>query len=113
MAQPVPVGGGSFEVDITRAPEAIRELEEARRELEKIKSDALMLAQVAPPTNDLVTRDAVAVLGRKATEGPGSLSEALDQGIDEISRLIEQLRIGFDAYQQADTDAARRSRLSP
>ena len=110
MTQPVPVGGGSFEVDITRAPEAIRELETALAELNSIKIDAQLLSQVAPPTNDLVTRDAAAVLGRKAIDGPGSLTDALDQGIAEVTRLIQQLRAGFEAYRQSDADAGTQYR---
>ena len=110
MTQPVPVGGGSFEVDISRAPEAIRELEQALAELRSLKREAQTLGHVVPPTNDLVTLDAVAVLGRKATGGPGSLMNALDEGIVEVSRLIEQLRIGFDAYRESDADVASLNR---
>ncbi|MEJ2862779.1 hypothetical protein [Actinomycetospora flava] len=110
MTQPVPVGGGYFEVDISRAPDAIRELEQALAELRDIKAEARSLAQATPPTSDLVTLDAVAVLGRKATDGPGSLMNALDEGIAEVSRLIEQLRFGFDAYSRSDADVVARYR---
>ena len=110
MTQPVPVGGGSFEVDITRAPDAIRELEQAKAELESIKRDAFYLGQVSPPTQDLVTRDAVRVLGDRATVGPSSFVGSLTQGIEEITRMIEALRAGFAAYERSDNEA--RSGLS-
>jgi hypothetical protein len=45
MTQP---GGGSFAVDIAQAPKAIRELEQAREELQEIKRDATYLGQVNP-----------------------------------------------------------------
>ncbi|MDD7968567.1 PE domain-containing protein [Actinomycetospora lemnae] len=112
MTQPLPVGGGAFTVDITRAPEAIRELEQARGELESIKKAARLLAHIDPPANDQVSIDAARVLGLKASEGPGSLAVALEQGIDEISRLIEQLRVGFEMYQQAEAEAESRYRRS-
>ncbi|GAA4932720.1 hypothetical protein EV188_103723 [Actinomycetospora succinea] len=105
MTQPVPVGGGSFTVDISRAPDAIRELEQAKLELEGIKRDAVYLGQVAPPTNDLVTLDAARVLGDKAAVGPTSFISALTQGIEEISRMIEALRLGFAEYERTDDDA--------
>lgn len=110
MTQPVPVGGGSFEVDISRAPDAIRELEGALEELRSIRQDATQLGQVVPPTNDLVTRDAAHVLGLKATSGPGSLLQALEAGIAELERMILALRAGFAAYEEAD--AAANSGLS-
>lgn len=110
MTQPQPVGGGSFDVDITRAPQAIRQLEEARDELESIKRDAVYLGQIRPPTNDRVSIDAAQALAEKATLGPGSFIGSLTQGIEEITRMIEALRSGFAAYQQSDDDA--RSRLS-
>lgn len=113
MTQPVPVGGGSFEVDISRAPEAIRELEQARQELRGIRDEALSLADVPAPTSDLVSQDAARVLGQKASGAPGSFMEAVDAGIAEVTRMIEALRVGFAEYQAADeharTSLARRS----
>ena len=95
MTQP---GGGSFAVDIAQAPKAIRELEQAREELQAIKRDATLLGQVNPPTRDQVSLDAAQLLGRSASGGPTSFAEALTAGIEEISRMIEALRSGFAAY---------------
>lgn len=113
MSKPLPVGGGSFEVDISRAPEAIRELEEARRELRSIRDEVLSLADIPPPTADLVSQDAARLLGQKASGAPGSFMEALDAGIEEVTRMIEALRVGFAEYEAADeharTNLARQS----
>ncbi|MEJ2888801.1 hypothetical protein [Actinomycetospora aeridis] len=102
MTQPVPVGGGRFEVDMSRAPEAIRELEQARSELRSIRDDALSLSNVVAPTLDRVTQDAARVLSRKASGEPGSFMEALDSGIAEVTRMIEALRAGFARYRESD-----------
>ena len=67
MTQP---GGGSFVVDIAQAPKAIRELEDARRELESIKQDAQALGHVNPPARDQVSLDAAQVLGRIGSRWP-------------------------------------------
>jgi hypothetical protein len=107
MTQP---GGGSFAVDSARAPKAIRELEDARRELESIKQDAQVLGQVNPPARDQVSLDAALVLGRLAVGGPGALIPALDQGIREIGNMIEALRSGFENYRGGDEDASSQLR---
>jgi hypothetical protein len=105
VSQPQPVGGGSFAVDITRAPEAIRQLEQARDELEDIQRDAFALGQITPPTADQVSLDAAQVLAQKGVGGPGSLVDALNAGILEIQRTIDALRAGLDVYQRSDRDA--------
>jgi hypothetical protein len=106
VSQPQPVGGGAFDVDISQAPRAIRQLEDARRELESIKNEAVSLGGITPPTRDQVSVDAALVLSMTATQGPGSFVEALNSGIEEISRLIQALRSSFDQYQRNDDDGA-------
>lgn len=113
MSQPGPASGGSFAVDIARAPEAIRELEEARRELESIRQDAQVLGHVNPPARDQVSLDAAQVLGQTAVGGPNALIPALNQGIQEISKMIDALRSGFDEYRRRDDDAASQLRQAP
>jgi hypothetical protein len=110
MTQPQPVGGGSFDVDITRAPQAIRQLEEARDELYAIRDEAQLLAQVNPPTRDQVSLDAAYVLARKGAGEPGSFQSALDEGIAEVTRLIDALHAGFAEYQASDESAAAQLR---
>jgi hypothetical protein len=115
VTQPPPraVGGGAFDVDITQAPQAIRQLEQAREELESIKRDAVYLGQIRPPSNDQVSLDAARALGETATTGPGSFIASLTLGIEELTRMIDSLRSGFADYQRTDDDAgARLSSLS-
>lgn len=112
-AAPAPVGGGAFEVDIARAPQAIRELEQARDELRNLKNEAQSLAHVNPPARDEVSVEAAALLGQRATGGPGSLMETLDAGINELSKMIGALRSGFDAYRSNDAEGETQYRQMP
>lgn len=104
--RPPEIGGGSFTVNLERAPEAIRELEAARDELNSIRRDALDLGRVTPPTNDLVTRDAATLLGVTATGGSGSFVSALDAGIAQIEAMISNVREAMSAYRSADDQAS-------
>src|SRR3954451_4213966 len=110
---PPPVGGGTFQVDISRAPEAIRDLEAARDELRAIKDEATTLGQVHPPARDQVSLDAAQVLGQAAVEGPNSFVRALNDGINEITRMIDALHAGFSAYQQSDEESSLQFRRQP
>ncbi|MDD7939362.1 hypothetical protein PHK61_13135 [Actinomycetospora lutea] len=100
--RPPEVGGGSFTVDLARAPEAIRELETARDELLDIKREAERLGRVEAPTRDLVSIDAAQLLGTVAVGGPGSLLVALDQGIQQIELMLESLRSSLEQYRDSD-----------
>lgn len=104
--RPPEIGGGTFTVNLERAPEAIRELEAARDELNSIRRDALDLGRVTPPTTDLVTRDAATYIGMAATGGPGSLVNALDDGIAQVEAMISNVREAMQAYQGADEQAS-------
>ena len=110
--RPPEVGGGSFTVDLDRAPEAIRELEAAARELGEIRREAEELGRVAPPTQDLVTRDANDLLRASAVGGNGSFAQALDSGIQQINGMITALRVALEDYRRVDelNEAALRSR---
>ncbi|MDD7968489.1 hypothetical protein [Actinomycetospora lemnae] len=107
--RPPEVGGGAFTVDLARAPEAIRELEQAKVELLSIRDEAFALGKVDPPAADQVSVDAARMLGIAASGGPGSLVAALEAGADQIQDLIDSLRDGFRSYEEID--AANRSRL--
>jgi hypothetical protein len=99
---PAPKGGGSFSVDVDRAPAVLRDLENARRELADLKQDALRLGRVDPSSGDEVSKDAAAVLGAVAVGGPGSLLEALDAGTQQLDELINAIRGELDAYRRSD-----------
>jgi hypothetical protein len=105
VSQPQPVGGGSFAVDITRAPEAIRQLEDALLELRSIRQEATQLGHITPPTADAVSVDAAQALSMKANGGPGSLLSALEAGISELERMIQSLGAGLAAYRGSDAQA--------
>ena len=80
MTQP---GGGSFAVDIAQAPKAIRELEEAREELQAIKRDATLPG--AGQSRRPATRSASTpheLWDRSASEARRPSCEALTTGID-------------------------------
>ncbi|GAA4885091.1 hypothetical protein [Actinomycetospora straminea] len=102
--RPPEVGGGAFTVDLARAPEAIRELEDAARELFRIRQDAEQLGKIDPPAQDQVSLDAARVLGLAANGGNGSLVAALDSGLDQIGALIGSLRTALAAYEAADDE---------
>lgn len=103
---PPPVGGDTFRVDLERAPQAIRELEDALAQLREIRHDAVRMARVTPPTADSVSRDAAAVLGAAANGNTGSLVAALDSGIDQIETLIAKLTDDLRRYRASDRSAA-------
>ena len=110
MTQP---GGGSFVVDIAQAPKAIRELEEAREELQRSsgtpRSWGRSILQHATRSASMPPRS----WDRSASGGPTSFVEALTAGIEEISRMIEALRSGFAAYERGDQSASSEFVQSP
>lgn len=100
---PAPAGGGgAFSVDLERAPEVLRDLENARQELIVLRKDALRLGQVDPSSNDQVSHDAAATLGAVAVGGPGSLVEALDGGIERLGHLIDAITAEVSAYSTSE-----------
>ncbi|WP_433784357.1 PE domain-containing protein [Actinomycetospora sp. CA-101289] len=100
------IGGGMFEVNIAEAPQAIKELEQARSELESVKAEAVRLGQVNPPAADNVSLEAAEILGQAAVEGPRSFLQALTEGVAEIDRLVASLRAGFELYRESDQRSA-------
>ena len=107
---PPAVGGGSFSVDMERAPEAIRGLEEALALLKKVRQNAVALGTVVPPGKDQVSSDAAKLLGAAAVGGQGSLVVALDAGASRLQALIDGLRDDLQAYDRTESSAAAFSR---
>ena len=103
---PGPVEAGSFSVDLARAPEAIRELEQAHVQLKSLRDEALRLGKIASPAQDEVSRDVASRLGVTATGGDGSLLAALDAGLDRISDLIDALRGDLAGYRTDERTVA-------
>ncbi|GAA4933286.1 PE family protein [Actinomycetospora succinea] len=100
--RPPEVGGGTFTVDLAQAPQAIRELEDAARELSEIRREAERLGKIDPPAADLVSRDAANVLGAAAAGGSGSFVAALDSGILQIQNMITALQTAMTDYSGTD-----------
>lgn len=107
---PAPAGGGAFSVDLERAPEVLRDLQNARNELEDLKIEARSLGKVDPSSHDQVSLDAATALGAVAVGGPGSLFEALDAGMKRLDELIDAIKAELDAYRASD--GATRDRLA-
>ncbi|HEY2195514.1 MAG TPA: hypothetical protein VGH76_24880, partial [Actinomycetospora sp.] len=82
--------------------QVIRDLQNARQELEDLKVEARFLGKVDPSSDDDVSRDAATVLGAVAVGGPGSLLEALDAGVTRLDALIGAIRSELEAYEAAD-----------
>jgi hypothetical protein len=99
---PAPPAGGAFSIDVDRAPGVLRDLQNARAELEDLKVEARFLSKVDPSSNDEVSKDAATVLGAVAAGGTGSLFEALDAGVNRLDELINAIRSELDAYQAAE-----------
>lgn len=99
-------GGGSFSIDLERAPQVLRDLEDARRQLEELRQESFRLGRIDPGTHDEVSRDAAAVLGAVAVGGPGSLLVALDAGVRRLDELIVAVTSEIESYRRVD-DAGR------
>ncbi|WP_245561489.1 hypothetical protein [Actinomycetospora chiangmaiensis] len=98
--------GGSFTVDLDRAPDAVRELETARDELRFLMLEAKRLGRVDPGTTDQVSLDAAAVFGAVADGGTGSLVRALEAGAQRLDLLIDSIEAELRSYRLADGDAS-------
>jgi hypothetical protein len=94
--------GGSFTVDLERAPQTLHDLTAARDELVGLVSDAQRLGKVDPGTDDDVSRDAATLLGAVADGGNGSLVRALQAGVERLTSLIDSIKAELHAYGDAD-----------
>lgn len=105
MTGPQPAGGG-FRVEVDSAAQAIRELEDALRELHNIRQKARSLEQVNPPATDSVSREAALALSNVAVVGKGSFGTALDDGIAQLQATIAALKASLRTYSNSDEAAA-------
>lgn len=112
MSQPAASGSaGAFSVDLERAPDAIRELERAKVELEGIRDDAMALGQIRPPAADQVSMDAAQVFSSVAVGGPVSFVTAVEAGIRQLDYLMERMHEELKGYRHAEESAV--SRIAP
>jgi hypothetical protein len=94
--------GGSFTVDLERAPQTINDLTAARDELVALMQDARKLGRVNPGSADEVSRDAATLLGAVADSGDGSLLRALEAGAFRLTQLIDAITNELRAYGESE-----------
>jgi hypothetical protein len=97
--------GGSFTVDLERAPQTLRDLTAARDELRELMREARRLGRIDPGTGDYVSRDAATLLGAVADGGDGSLVRALDEGARRLDDLIGAIEAEMRSYGGAERGA--------
>ncbi|WP_018332843.1 hypothetical protein [Actinomycetospora chiangmaiensis] len=108
QAMPTADVGNSFSVDLATAPQVLRELRQARDQLQELRHDALFLGKIDPETHDEVSRDAAVVFGAIAVGGQGSLLDALDGGVQRLDGLIAAVESELALYRSADLAQADR-----
>ncbi|NMO88669.1 hypothetical protein [Actinomycetospora sp. TBRC 11914] len=94
--------GGSFTVDLERAPQTLRDLTAARDELLDLVKLARALGRVDPGAGDQVSRDAATLLGAVADGGSGSLLSALEAGAMRLDQLIGAVKAELRAYRSSE-----------
>jgi hypothetical protein len=99
--------GGSFSVDLERAPQTLLDLTAARDELRDLLKEAQRLGKVDPGSADDVSRDASTLLGAVADGGDGSLVNALNAGIRRLESLIDAIQGELSSYSRADEQSQR------
>jgi hypothetical protein len=94
--------GGSYTVDLERAPQTLQDLTAARDELTELLADTERLGKVDPGSADQVSQDAAALLGAVAAGGDGSLLLALRAGIDRLNELINGIAAELSSYRETE-----------
>lgn len=94
--------GGSFTVDLERAPQTLRDLTAARDELRELIEEARRLGKVDPGTSDPVSQDAASALGAVADGGTGSLVLALQSGVHRLDVFIAAISAELNGYGSAE-----------
>ncbi|MGH3786340.1 MAG: hypothetical protein ACRDRG_07235 [Pseudonocardiaceae bacterium] len=101
-----PLGGllaQGFSIDYERLPQAIADLEHAAEFFKKQADVARDLAQIPPPGIDGVSLNAVAQLGRWASDvGTNNLEATLWAGARQLEDLAQKLREDLMTYLQVE-----------
>ncbi|GAA2810292.1 hypothetical protein [Saccharopolyspora taberi] len=96
----------SFSVDVDRIPALITQYKEARDKLASIVPKATRLGTiVVPPGEDEISGQLTKALNQMAGGKPGSLLEAVNDGIKRLNHQIAQLEAALRDYQAADEAA--------
>ena len=104
---PAPAAADAFSVDLARAPQVLRDLNDAVGELRDLRRDALQLGKVDPGSRDQVSLDAARAIEAVAVGGPGSFVEAVTAGIERLEALIRAVESELRAYRESETANAR------
>ncbi len=92
-----------FSIDYERAPQAIADLEEAAAFFKNRADRAVDLARVPAPGADGVSVNAVAQIGRWASDtGANNLEATLRVGAKQLEDLALKLREDLQTYLQVD-----------
>ncbi len=92
-----------FSIDYERVPQAIADLEEAARYFTKQAGIARDLANVPAPGIDGVSLNAVAQIGKWASDtGTNNLEATLKAGATQLEDLAHKLREDLKTYLQVD-----------
>jgi hypothetical protein len=92
-----------FSIDYERAPQAIADLEEAARFFRNRADRAVDLARVPAPGADGVSVNAVAQIGKWASDtGTNNLEATLRVGARRLEDLAQKLREDLQTYLQVD-----------
>jgi hypothetical protein len=92
-----------FSVDYERVPQAIADLEEAARFFRDRAEAALRLANIPAPGTDGVSMNAVAQIGKWASDsGANNLYATLVAGAMQLDDLAYKLREDLKTYLQVD-----------
>lgn len=95
-------GGGSYSVDVERAPQAIADLRRAAKALEAEAVRAWDLARITPPGLDVVSANAVRAFAEAAVGEQGSLRLALLGGARRLREDADKLEASLKTYLQVD-----------
>lgn len=95
--------GGSFTVDLERAPQTLRDLTVARDELFDLMKQARALGRIDPGASDEVSRDAATLLEAVADGGDGSLLRALEAGANRLNQLIDAIDAELRSYRSSES----------
>ncbi|MGH3965696.1 MAG: hypothetical protein ACRDRY_20995 [Pseudonocardiaceae bacterium] len=92
-----------FSIDYERAPQAIADLEEAARFFRDRAETALRLANIPAPGADGVSMNAVAQIGKWASDsGANNLYATLVAGAKQLDDLAHKLRDDLRTYLQVE-----------
>lgn len=99
-------GGGMFRVRPEHVPAVIAGFEEAIRELDEIRLQALDLQRIGAPGDDEFSAQAAREIARQASEEPGRHGWANQLYRDALQATVDNLHAQLATYQRTESDNA-------